>query len=207
MKKITFALAAIAAVMGSAAPAMAAQQPDGAVSVQLGTNDIAGTRVSQLGLSAQTMVGGYLGTVSMAVGNNHGVNARSLDVSVGRVFSLSQHLAMAPTVELGYDKAGVYQATGSSAPGVFSAKHVAVGVDAVDRLGNGFSLNGGVRLGRSFGTSAGFSSGTYAGADVGVAYHVGDGQVGVSYGFKSMPMYASNNVDERSINVGYTAYF
>ena len=208
MKKIAFIITTALAAFGmSAVPALADSQPNGAVSVQLGSNDINGARVSQLGVSSQVMFGdGYLGTASVAVGNNHGDNARSIAVSVGRVYSLSQDLAIAPTVELGYDKAGSY-GSAASPLGVYSAKHLAVGVDAIDRLGDGFSVNGGVRVGRSFGSPSGYDSGTYAGADIGVAYHVGAGQVGISYGFKSMPLVASSNLNERGINVGYTAYF
>ncbi|OYV32422.1 MAG: hypothetical protein B7Z83_10710 [Thiomonas sp. 20-64-5] len=134
---------------------------------------------------------------SLAVGHGEGVHARQFSAFAGLPVALGKAASVTPYAEVGYDKIGGY-----------SAKHVAAGVSASGAFGP-VDLFGGVKVGRSFGVSGvtGAENGTYLGANAGVGFAAGPGQVQVAYDYTRLPMSAGLNADASRFTVGYAMSF
>ncbi len=134
---------------------------------------------------------------NLAVGHGEGVQAHQFSAFVGLPVALSKVASVTPCTEVGYDKINTY-----------SAKHLAVGVKASVDVGP-VDLFGGVKAGRSFGVSGvpGAENGTYLGANAGVGFAAGPGQVQVAYDYTRLPVSAGLNTDVSSFTVGYAMSF
>ena len=134
---------------------------------------------------------------NLAVGHGEGVHANQFSVFAGMPVALSKTASVTPYAEVGYDKIGDYR-----------ADHVAAGVSASVAAGPA-ELFGGVKAGRSFGIAGvpGAENGTYLGANAGVGFAAGPGQVQVGYDYTRLPMSAGLNTNASRFTVGYAMDF
>ena len=118
---------------------------------------------------------------------------------VGHEFDAGS-FAIVPELVAGYDSVGF---AGTNA---YSANRAGFNISVSTNL-DAWLLSASAGYGRTFESAYPTGGGDYSSASIGIRHQVGNGALGLRYGYEQLPLFSNVNIVENSLLLGYTLRF